>query len=264
MSSTEYAFVEESMIQIRPMDENQVHIPCLHEGPIDLSALAPSHDTGYGYLPPHPWSDETIVELAMRCPGISHGDSDFEESREFLREMILRYGACALLAWDGRLVVGQIRFYPMAIARLIAESQTDPSPLLDCTAACEPGDDEDTLWVQCVMTSAPYINARDAKKVGARKGIGSALAQALISWAGDHGWRRIIKVAHCDLDWFYGIQGGGGRAFWEKAGFKEIGSFFRRAWDFAPDAWSTVKDQMNEKGMSERDIWTWYRMAYDL
>jgi hypothetical protein len=178
--------------------------------------------------------------------------------------MIQRYGTCALLAWDEQIIVGQIRFYPMAIARLIAESQTDPSPLLDCTAACRRDKDEGTLWVQCVMTSVPYENSDNAKRVGARRGTGLKLARALVSWAGDHGWRRIVKVAHCDLDWFYGIQGGGGRAFWEKAGFREVGSFFKHAWDFAPDAWSAVQAQMAEKGMSERDIWTWHRMAYDL
>ena len=252
------------MIQIRPMEENQIHITCLHEGSLDGVASALVPDVDVGDLPPHPWSDRTILDLAERCPGISHGNSDFEEGREFLREMIQRYGTCALLAWEGQNIVGQIRFYPMTIARLIMDSQTDPSPLLDCAAACDPQDDEGTLWVQCVMTSAPYRDGNDAKKLGARRGVGLNLAQALVSWAGDHGWRRIVKVAHCDLDWFYGIQGGGGRAFWEKAGFEEIGSFLRRAWDFAPDAWAVVKAQMAEKGMTERDIWTWYRMAYEL
>jgi GNAT superfamily N-acetyltransferase len=202
--------------------------------------------------------------LAERCPGISHGNSGWDDSREFAREMMLRYGTCAFLAWDGPRVVGHLRFYPMKVARLIADSQTDPSPLLDCTAACDPDDDDGTLWVQCVMTSAPYRSSREVRKVGARRGVGLQLVRGLIEWARGSGWKRIIKVAHCDLDWFYGVQGGGGRAFWEKAGFKVGGTFYIRAWEFSPDAWTIVQAQMTEKGLTEKDIWTWYRMVYEI
>ena len=88
--------------------------------------------------------------------------------------------------------------------------------------------------------------------------------QALVCWAKEHGWKRIVKVAHCDLDWFYGTQGGGGKAFWEKAGFKVVDSFYKRGFGFPEDFAAIVQAQMAEKEMTEEDIWTWYQMAYEL
>lgn len=114
------------------------------------------------------------------------------------------------------------------------------------------------------MTCRPYVSSEDAKKANARKGIGLELVQRLIYWAREQGWKRIVKVAHCDLDWFYGIQGGGGKAFWEKAGFKVVGSFHKRAFDLPEQHKTIVKSQMVEKGMTEQEVWTWYRMSYDL
>ena len=83
-------------------------------------------------------------------------------------------------------------------------------------------------------------------------------------WPQQHKWRRIVKVAHCDLDWFYGIQGGGGKAFWEKASFKVLGTFYKRAFGLGEDFTAIVRPQMVEKGMTEEEVWTWYRMAYEL
>ena len=94
--------------------------------------------------------------------------------------------------------------------------------------------------------------------------MGQKLVRELISWAKEHQWRRIVKVAHCDLDWYYGIQGGGGKAFWEKAGFRVNGTFYKRAWEFDKDSKAIVQAQMVEKGMTEKEIWTWYRMVYVL
>ena len=252
------------MIEIRPMDEGFLLPGCLHGGPIDPAVFEPPPDSDSSGLPPHPWSDDTIRELAptespLLCPELKE-----PIEREFMREMIRRYGTCAILAWDGPHVVGHIRFYPMEVARLLAPGETDPSPILDCTAACEPGEDETTLWVQCVMTCGPYEDAAGATRAGARKGIGLKLAQALIPWARDRGWRRIVKVAHCDLDWFYGIQGGGGKAFWEKAGFRVAGSFHKRAWKFSEDDLPLIQAQMAASNMTWQDTWTWHRMTYEL
>ena len=114
------------------------------------------------------------------------------------------------------------------------------------------------------MTCPPYEDAEGAAAAGARKGVGVRLAGALVTWAREHRWRRIVKVAHCDLDWFYGIQGGGGRAFWEKAGFCVASSFRKRAFALTGDARALVDAQMASAGIREEDIWTWYRMVYDL
>ena len=61
----------------------------------------------------------------------------------------------------------------------------------------------------------------------------------------------------------YGQYGGGGRAFWRKAGFKLIGSHYEE-WT-GPDEWrKTVEREAKQKGMSVREAWSWYQMAYEL
>jgi len=258
------------------MDERYILITCLQKGPIDTTKWAPSWHVDASQLPPHPWSNETIRDLADRYPMISHGGGGAEPQREFMREMIQRFGTCAFLAWEEQKVVGLARFYPMEVARLIAKSHTKGfSPVLDCTLASEPEEDEGTLWVQCVMTCAPYVNPEGASRSGARKGLGLKLAGAVVNWAQKHGWKRIVKIAHCDLDWFYGIQGGGGRAFWEKLGFKATREFYHRldlsveydgtvAAHLSEEHSAIVEAQMQEKGMTENEVWTWYRMACEL
>jgi GNAT superfamily N-acetyltransferase len=265
------------MIEIRPMGEDFILPRCLHGGPIEATA-AQASDVARFELPPHPWSDETIREVAAKHGGITHGGEP--PSREFMREMIQRYGTCALLAWQEKRVVGFLRFYPMRIARLVQAAQPpddDPEEILDCRLACEPEEDEGTLWLQCVMASRPYTGTgkevpptgggdrifRTAEEAGGRKGAGLSLAKALVPWAREHGWKRIVKIAHCDLDFFYGIWGGGGRTFWEKAGFRSVGTV-HRPHEWSDDDMAIVRAQMAEKGMSEEDVWTYHRMTYEL
>ncbi len=87
-----------STIEIRPMGVDLVTNVCLHHGPLAACVLK------------HPWPDSLIDELAphlgqnLFCPP---GRS--VERREFLREVTLRYGACAIQAWDGDLIVGVVR-----------------------------------------------------------------------------------------------------------------------------------------------------------
>ena len=124
------------MIEVKPVGEDYILITCLHDGPADSARWAPSWPVAARYLPPHPWSDEDIRALADRCPMVSHGGGVAEPQREFMREMIRRYGACAILAWEGQKIVNPIRFRPMKVARLIARSQTHGfCPVLDCTAS---------------------------------------------------------------------------------------------------------------------------------
>ena len=264
-------------VEIRPMEESWVIPHCLHAGPIDTTS---SQDpaSADSRLPPHPWSDATIRDLAGGDPDFDLCSAGRAFPTEFMREMIDRHGTCALLAWQEQSVVGFARFYPMRISRLLGERRAgEIEPILDPTLACEPEEDEGTLWVHCVMTSRPYTGGseqpgltsgaddvfRTAREAGARKGVGLKLAQALVSWARAEGWRRIIKIAPCDLDFFYGIWGGGGRRFWEKAGFNIAGSIYR------PQQWSesdmnTLRAQITEAGMSEEQAFTFHRMACEL
>ena len=250
------------MIKIKPMDKTYVHIDCLHHGSVDPEA-PPRRDKLWQdapALPPHPWSDETLTELAKKYNRISEGWSG-DPCREFMLEMIDRYGTCALLAWEKGMVVGHLRFYPLSVAQLLTKAAPDTQPA-PADNALRFARDPEALWVQCVMTCAPFEDCAQAIKAGARKGVGLKLALHLIDWAREHGWKRIVKQAHPDLDCFYGICGGGGKALWEKAGFKVIEKFSVPPW--AGYLESIVEQQGQEKGMADRDIWTWYRMACDL
>jgi hypothetical protein len=266
------------MVEIRPMGEDHILPRCLHDGPIDAAAGQPA-ECDELELPSHPWTEETIRGLVAERPDFGLCDAGGGFPAEFMREMIQRYGSCALLAWEGQKVVGFIRFYPMQIARLVSEYRANrPEGILDCTLACAPEEDPGTLWVQCVMTSRPYTGwagpalpsgkphwwPATASEAGARKGAGLSLARAVVPWAREHGWKRVVKVAHCDLDFFYGQWGGGGKSFWEKAGFRAIGTIYR------PEEWSdsddmtVLRSQAADKGMTEQDVWTLHRMACEL
>lgn len=61
----------------------------------------------------------------------------------------------------------------------------------------------------------------------------------------------------------YGQYGGGGKAFWEKAGFKVIGTRYDE-WPKEDDWKLIVESQAKVKGMSKEEMWTWYLMAYEL
>ena len=275
------------MIEIRPMDESYLHLGCLHGGPVDTATVQPPPEDSEVDLPPRPWSNETLAKLAARYPD----EFPCLKHVELFREMIDRYGTCAILAWEGQKVVGHLRFNPMAVVRLFDPEQAEACSVVDGTAR-GPEEDKETLSVHCVMTGRPYVarrsrpimdavvpeasgpavivkesgqrRYRSVEESGARKGTGLKLVHGLISWAGEHGWKRIVKQAHPDLDCFYGICGGGGKAFWEKAGFEAVGTVVK-----LPPPWTgywadIVERQRKEKGMTEEEAWTWYIMAYEL
>ena len=272
------------MIEIRPMDESYLHLTCLHAGPVDTRSYRAPPDPLPGGHPPLPWDDDTLrrVLATYRQQGIGH-----PRPAAFQWEMIRRYGTCALLAWDGPLVVGHVRFFPAAVARLLVEGEPDPSPVL----TLPPEEDAHSLWVQCVMTCRPYVarvdcpalpadgvgdqgpaaltdadgrrRFRTVEEAGARRGVGQALVRELIAWAQAHGWRRIVKLAHCDLDWFYGIMGGGGKAFWEKAGFRVAEAVQWRPFVLSAEFAPIVEAQRRAAGMTEEEVWTWYWMVWE-
>jgi len=258
------------MIEVKPMDERYIHIDCLHNGPVDPS-VPPTRGRLWQDapdLPPHPWSDDMIADVAKKYRRITEGWGG-EPSREFMREMIQRYGTCAMLAWENGEVVGQLRFYPLTIVQLLARMALDKQEVAG-SKAFEP--DPETLWIRCVMTSRPYV-WRDKPSsdghwpsmvdAGARKGTGLKLVKGFIDWASDHGWKRAVKLTNADLDFFYGQTGGAGKAFWEKAGFKVIGTSYEE-WP-KDDNWkTTVESQAKAKGMSKKEAWTVYHIACDL
>jgi GNAT superfamily N-acetyltransferase len=186
--------------------------------------------------------------------------------------MIHRYGTCAILAWEDHAVVGQLWFYPMSVAHLLEEPSGLSSPL-GAMAARDPDKDGGTLWVQCVMSCRPYVGPEPDVVTGhnwpamaearARRGVGLKLVHGLIAWARKHGWKRIARIAHADLDCFYGQLGAGGKAFWEKAGFTVVNSFYYRP-NWGDEYVALALSQGQEQGMTERDVWTWYQMVCEM
>ena len=260
------------MIDVRPMDKSYVYTSCLHFGPVDPDVpLRPDWEQPkVPDLPAHPWTDETISELARKYKCLGEGQGG-DPAREFMREMMQRYGTCAILAWEDGTVVGHLRFYPLSIAQLLARAGEKKQPVPSYSALLfEP--DPEALWVLCVMTALPNTGAAQATlgsrhfptatQAGARKGTGTKLVRGLIDWAGTHGWKRIVKLAHPDLDVFYGICGGGGKAFWERSGFHAIGSTPVEPWQ--GEIAEVVERQRKEAGLSEEDTWAWPRMVRDL
>jgi len=263
------------MTEIRPLREDYLLPRCLHAGPMDTLA-EPSAVPGPD-LPPHPWSDDTICALAANGSGWPLCQAGSGWPAGLMRELIHRHGTCALLAWEGRSVAGFVRFYPLTLARMMAEADGGwAEPILDPRVAGEPGAEPGTLWVHCVMTSRPYTGGtaaghtvgghgifRTPQEAGARRGIGLQLAHALVPWAREHGWERLLKIAHPDLDFYYGIWGGGGKRFWEQAGFEVADSFYQ------PQPWhqpemATLRAQMQERGITVREAFTFYRMTCEL
>ena len=258
------------MIDIRPMDENYIMSGCVHGGPVDPKTTPGEYWVYASDLPPHPWSDQTIAELAKKHSGLSHG-GEGDASVEFMREMVQRHGTCAILAWQDEQVVGFLRVYPLNIVQLLFQADAEKQNRERGSIGFE--EDAGTLIVQCVMTSRPYggpdatINKKGnrvpgMKEAGARRGVGLKLARALVVWARDHEWKRIVADAHADIDCMYGIIGKGGLTFWTKAGFKAIGTHYgeppNEPW---LDEWRNgVESQAKSKGMTKKEAWTWHRM----
>lgn len=259
------------MVTIRPMGEDFILPRCLHQGPIDPEEIRRDWQS-VPDLPSHPWQDGVIADLVGRYDYLSQSGGH-DAMREFMREIIRRYGTCALLAWDEDKVTGFIRFYPLDVARMMGAAVPEKKHLAVVFAGPHrfPPDPE-ALWVQCVMTCRPYIGEKPAtagphhfpgsSEAGARRGVGQQLVHALIDWARPRGWKRIVKQAHPDLDVYYGIFGGGGRAFWEKAGFRVIETF--RDPSALGECRTLIDAERQEKGIGEEEAETWFLMSYDL
>ncbi len=221
-----------STVEIRPMDVDLVTNVCLHHGPLAACMLTPAADaTVDARLLAHPWPDSLIDELAPRLgQGLFCPPGHSVERREFLREITRRYGACAIQAWDGGLIVGVVRFFPSSLLLQLGQRSASlrESWFWSAVAADDPAN---TLFILCVETGAatfqPGLLVMPPSEPTAvdpeayqRRGIGSQLVRALIDWARARGWARLQVGAGQDLEIVYGLAGTGGRTFWEKLGFR--------------------------------------------
>jgi hypothetical protein len=222
---------------------------CLHGGPLTTQTIArPSPHL------PVPWE-------RLRARNLP-----------FLKRMTDVYGSCAVIARDGDQIVGQLRFYPMAVCEMAA-----PGPAL-CLQQEFPGGPADdfsekdfppldqiadkTLFVHCLMTGSPHQKDNPYQ----RKGLGSRMARTLIGWARSQGWREIEVHAYADLPCVYARTGQAGRTFWEKLGFHVVESAIEPA--FAQSTHDgfvgLLLKEAADRGMDAEAAKTRYTMRFDL
>jgi hypothetical protein len=145
-----------------------------------------------------------------------------------LRRLIRTYGSCAVIARDNERIVGQLRFYPRAVLRMVGKEphfcmqQTSPNgPPDDFAESSLPSLDEiadKTLFVHCMMTGSPQQDDNPYQ----RTGLGSRMVRTLIDWARGQGWEAVEANAYADLPSIYAITGQAGKTFWEKLGFSAV------------------------------------------
>ena len=188
-------------VVVEPMTEEFILWRCLHSGPLSCNTIDqwPSDS-------PMPWGRYRQRNVPL------------------LAKLTRTYGACAIIARDGDRIVGQLRFYPKAVADMegaggLCLQQDYPSGPADDFAGNDlpaPARIEDkTLAVHCLMTGSPQQKENPYQ----RKGIGTRMVRTLIQWAKATGWDRIEVKAFEDLPIIYAITGSTGHTFWEKLGF---------------------------------------------
>jgi hypothetical protein len=245
------------------MTEDFILWRCLHSGPLSKQTMEQ-----------YPSGEGQIVNF-KKIRGINI---------PLLEKLIKTYGSCAMVARDGDEIIGVLRFYPKALmsmekAGFLCMQQDYPAgPDENFINEQFPSFDQikdKTLKVHCIMTSRPYAGDKETEifgmhclgkvDAGARKGIGLRLARALIDWARQNGWKRIELTTFADLDVFYGVTGGAGKSFWEKAGFK-LQNTRPMSHDDWPDkkAQQLIDSQAEAAGISPKDAWSFYDMAREL
>jgi len=170
------------MVQYLVMDETRVLPYCLHGGPIPVSDLA------------HPEEARARVEAEK---GLPHGPIV-----EFLRGVSRVYGACGVMAVDGDVVIGKIRFAPVSLFPAITSACVQSEDGVSAIAAIDlkrltPKEDlsPKSLFLWCIQIVPEY----------GRQGIGMNLLTFMIAWARENGWEEIQALASRHirplLDW---------------------------------------------------------------
>jgi hypothetical protein len=182
------------------------------------------------------------------------------------------YGSCAVIARDGRHIIGQLRFYPKAVCQMAAPG---PGMCMQQTFPNGPADDlvgsnfpplekiaDKTLFVHCMMTGSPQQKDNPCQ----RKGFGSRMVRTLIDWARGQGWNGIEASAYADLPCLYAVTGQAGRTFWEKLGFRVIESGVESAFveDGNEGFVKVLLKEATDRGMDAVAATTKYTMRLDL
>ncbi len=185
-------------VVVEPMTEEFIVWRCLHGGPLSCKTID---------LLPETFRLQLEYFRARNVP--------------LLRKIIQTYGTCAIVAYDGDQVVGQLRFYPKVICAMnggyLCLQQDHPAGPADGFADNDFPElaaiEDKTLSVNCMMTGSD----QQAENPYQRKGIGTRMAETLIQWAGANGWEHIEADALEDIPLVYEVTPG--YMFWEKLGF---------------------------------------------
>ena len=231
------------MIEIKPMTEDFILWRCLHGGPLSKENIEKLPDEH---------ADNLKKCLAINVP--------------LLKKLIKTYGTCAILAKDGDLVVGTLRFYPRTLfsdqGYGFCLQQGPPYGPSENSAARELpplGEIEDkTLKVHCMMTGAPKQKENPYK----RKGIGTRMARELIRWAKEKGWESIEATAYEEVEIMYANFGAAGRSFWEKLGFSLVKTEIEH--ELRGELLKTMQEQVVAKGLAAEDARNKYTMRLDI
>jgi GNAT superfamily N-acetyltransferase len=196
--------MEVNMIEdvvIEPMTEEFIVWRCLHDGPLSRKTIDQ-----------WPKTYATLLEYYR------------DRNVPLLRKLIRTYGTCAIVARDGEMVVGQLRFYPKALCAMedagwLCLQQDHPASPADGFADNDfpklAAIEDKTLSVHCMMTGSSL----QAENPYQRKGIGTRMARTLIQWAGANGWEHIEADAFDEIPGIYELTGSTDYMFWEKLGF---------------------------------------------
>jgi len=190
-------------VVIVPMSRDFVVWRCLHGGPLsreDLEACP---------------SDLSVDWPTRRAKNVP-----------LLEKLIDTYGTCAMLARDGDVIVGLVRFYPKWLfewtgAGLCMQQCYPAGPNAELVDVPFPPLAEladKALSVHCMTTGSPL----QASNPYQRKGLASQMVEVLIDWAGEHGWIGIAATACEEAEILYANSGAASMAFWEKLGFRLV------------------------------------------
>jgi len=219
---------------------------CLHGGPLepeDLDRDGP---------------DPAIEWPALRARNVP-----------LLRALTETYGACAVVAREGRRIVGTLRFYPRAVLSMAGSIgfclqqpfPCGPGPDFPGTAFPPPERLEDrTLAVHCLCAGRPGA-AGDPHR---RRGLGSRMVEALVAWARPRGWRAIEAVTHNDFDFLYDVSGAAGRSFWERLGFRVARSGIEPELRKEGEVLDALRREAAARGIAEDRIAEKFTMRLDL
>lgn len=204
---------------------------CLHGGPL-------SNDTI------NQWQSDTKMPW----------ERYHNRNEPLLKKLTDIYGACAIVAHDKDKIVGQLRFYPLAVwemegAGMLCLQQDFPAgPVDDFYKRDFPTVEEIedlTLKVHCMMTG-PFNQKENPYR---RKGLGTRMVHTLIEWARENGWKRIEADSFVDLPIIYEITGSTGYTFWKKLGFHVADRFPHPCLNEHDEFFMKVEEQAKSLGI---------------